>query len=97
MIAEAEAVEVNYLELIEKSPDNSTLTLHNIGWEEYEKLLQAVDKAPNLRIAYEAVTHSLAFPVLTDEVLAKLLAQSQSDGQDETLSAFEEWLRAQQS
>lgn len=217
----AEAVAIDYLELIEKLPENGILTLHGVSWDEYEKLLQAVGKAPNLRIAYdngrmqimtlsfkheyygdfikrlvdrlsyvfrikiiffgsatlkkqrrlkgaepdacfyvqstsiignkinldlrldpppdvvlevdihhesfsrfhiyeglgvpelwhydeqkltiyhlqegryEAVTQSLAFPILTDEVLTKFLAQSQNEGQGETLLAFEEWLRRQ--
>ena len=47
MIAEAEAVAVNYLELIEKLPDNGILTLHNISWEEYEDLVRAVGEAPS--------------------------------------------------
>lgn len=217
----AEAVAVNYLELIDKLPDNSILTLHDVSWDEYEDLIQAVGQKPSLRIAYdngrmqvmtlsfkheyygdfikrlvdrlnyvfrikviffgsatlkrqrrlkgaepdacfyvqsalvighkinldlrvdpppdvvlevdihhesfsrfhiyeglgvpelwhydeqkltiyhlqegryEVVTRSLAFPILTDEVLTKFLAQSQTEGQDETLLAFEEWLRAQ--
>lgn len=221
MIAEVEAVEVNYLELIEKLPDNGILTLSNVSWEEYENLVQAVGEAPSLRInynrgrmeimtlsfkhehyshfveqmvgiirlllrvkvaffgsatlkrqrrlkgaepdacfyvqnapvighkinldlridpppdvvlevdihhesfsrfhiyeglgvpelwhydekrltiyhlvegRYEAVINSLAFPILTDEVLTRFLAQSQTEGQDDTLLAFEEWLRAQ--
>ena len=215
----AEAVATDYLELIEKLPENGILTLHGVSWEEFENLVQAVGEAPNLRIAYdqgkmqimtisfkheyyacvlnrlvdrlkhnfriktvffgaatlkrnprgiepdacfyvqstsiignkinldlrldpppdvvlevdihhesfsrfhiyeglgvpelwhydeqkltiyhlqeeryEAVTQSLAFPILTDEVLTKFLAQSQNEGQDETLLAFEEWLRGQ--
>ncbi len=217
----AEAVAIDYLELIEKLPENGILTLHGVSWDEYEKLLQAVGKAPILRITYdhgrmqimtlsfkheyydhiieqmigvlriicrtkvaffgsatlkqqkwlkgaepdacfyvqstsiignkinldlrpdpppdvvlevdihhesfsrfhiyeglgvpelwyydeqkltlyqlqegryEAITQSLAFPILTDEVLTKFLAQSQNEGQDETLLAFEEWLRGQ--
>jgi Uma2 family endonuclease len=223
MIAEAEEVKVNYLELIEKLPANGILTLHNVSWEEYENLLQAVSETPSLRIAYdngrmqvmtlsfkheyygdfikrlvdrlnyilrikvvffgsatlkkqrqltgaepdacfyvqsapiighkinldlridpppdvvlevdihhesfsrfhiyeglgvpelwhydekkltiyhlqeghyEEVANSIAFPVLTNEVLTTFLMQSQSEGQDETLLAFEAWLRAQKS
>ncbi len=221
MIAEAEAVAVDYLELIEKLPENGILTLSGVSWEEYENLVQAVGKAPSLRINYdqgrmqimtisfkheyyahiieqmvavirlilrpkviffgsatlkkqrqlkgaepdacfyvqsaptighkinldlridpppdvvlevdihhesisrfhiyeglsvpelwhydeqkltiyilreghyEVATNSLAFPILTDEVLTEFLRRSQSEGQDETLLAFEEWLRAQ--
>jgi Uma2 family endonuclease len=53
MIAEAEAVAVDYLELIEKLPANGILTLSDVGWEEYEHLIQAVGEAPSLRISYD--------------------------------------------
>ena len=49
----AEAVAVNYLEIIEKLPENGILTLHGVSWEEYENLVRDVGKAPNLRIAYD--------------------------------------------
>ncbi len=215
----AEAVAVNYLEIIEKLPENGILTLHGVSWEEYENLVRDVGKAPNLRIAYdqgrmqimtlsfkheyyagflnrlvdrlsfilrikvaffgsatlkrqnrlkgaepdacfyvqstsiignkinldlridpppdvvlevdihheslsrfhiyeglgvpelwhydekkltmyhlqeghyEAVANSIAFPILTSEILTEFLTRSQSEGQNETLDAFEEWLR----
>lgn len=221
MIAEAEAVAVDYLELIEKLPNNGILTLSGVSWEEYENLVRAVGEAPSLRISYdqgrmqimtlsfkheyyariveqmvgiirlilrpkvvffgsptlkkqkrlkgaepdacfyvqnaqiiankinldlridpppdvvlevdiyhesisrfhiyeglgvpelwhydeqrltiyqlqegryEATANSLAFPILTSDVLTEFLTRSQSEGQDETLLAFEEWLRAQ--
>ena len=223
MIAEAEAVAVNYLELIEKLPDNGILTLHNVSWEDYEDLVRVVGEAPSLRInydqgrmqimtisfkheyyahiieqmigrissvlrvkvfffgsatlkrqkwlkgaepdacfyvqstniignkinldlrvdpppdvvlevdihhesfsrfhiyeglgvpelwhydeqkltvyqlqegSYQAVTTSVAFPMLTNEILTEFLTRSQSGDQYETLLAFEEWLRAQQA
>ena len=49
----AEAVAENYLEIIEKLPENGILTLHGVSWEEYENLVRDVGKAPNLRIAYD--------------------------------------------
>ena len=42
---------------------------------------------------YEAISNSLAFPILTSEVLTESLTRSQSEGQNEALEAFEEWLR----
>ncbi len=53
MIAEAEAVSVDYLGLIEKLPENGILTLSDVSWEEYERLIQAVGEAPSLRINYD--------------------------------------------
>ena len=223
MIAEAEAVAVDYLELIEKLPENGILTLSDVSWEEYENLLEAVGETPSLRITfdngrmqimtlsfkheyygdfikrlvdrlhyvfrikviffgsatlkrqrrlkgaepdacfyvqsapiighkinldlridpppdvvlevdihhesisrfhiyegldvpelwhydeqkltiyhlqegrYEVAGNSRAFPILTGEVLTEFLTRSQTDGQDETLLAFEDWLRAQKT
>ena len=223
MSAEAEAVAVDYLELIEKLPENGILTLSDVSWEEYENLLKAVGETPSLRITfdngrmqimtlsfkheyygdfikrlvdrlhyvfrikviffgsatlkrqrrlkgaepdacfyvqsapiighkinldlridpppdvvlevdihhesisrfhiyegldvpelwhydeqkltiyhlqegrYEVAGNSRAFPILTGEVLTEFLTRSQTDGQDETLLAFEDWLRAQKT
>ena len=46
---------------------------------------------------YEVAGNSRAFPILTGEVLTEFLTRSQTDGQDETLLAFEDWLRAQKT
>ena len=46
---------------------------------------------------YEVARNSRAFPILTGEVLTEFLTRSQTDGQDETLLAFEDWLRAQKT
>lgn len=48
-----------------------------------------------LKGCYEEATASTAFPLLTSRVLTRFLAQGQTDGQHETLLAFEEWLHAQ--
>ena len=53
MIAEAEAVVGDYLELIEKLPENGILTLSGVSWEDYENLVQTVGEARNLRITYD--------------------------------------------
>ena len=42
---------------------------------------------------YEVIETSIAFPILTSEILTEFLTRSQSEGQNETLEAFEEWLR----
>ncbi|PYT10424.1 MAG: hypothetical protein DMF60_00130 [Acidobacteria bacterium] len=39
-------------ELIDKLPPASTLILHDIGWEEYEELLDALGEAKGLRISF---------------------------------------------
>ena len=42
----AEAVAVNYLEIIEKLPENGILTLHGVSWEKYEKLVRDPAQSP---------------------------------------------------
>jgi Uma2 family endonuclease len=42
----------SYTELIERLTPEVTLTLHDISWETYEELLEAVGEAPALRISY---------------------------------------------
>jgi Uma2 family endonuclease len=46
---------------------------------------------------YEPLAASLAFPVLTPEVLTRFLTQSQTEGQTAALRAFRDWLRQQVS
>ena len=48
MIAET----VNYLEAVEHLPSNGTLLLHNIAWEDYEKLLEEMERKPAHRVSY---------------------------------------------
>jgi Uma2 family endonuclease len=46
----------NYAEIIEQLPPASTLILHNVSWEQYEALLEAVGEATGLRISYDEET-----------------------------------------
>jgi Uma2 family endonuclease len=39
--------------LIEQLPEDSTLILHGVRWEEYEELLEAVGEAKRLRLSYD--------------------------------------------
>jgi len=45
-----------YREIIDKLPADSTLTLTNVSWEEYEAMLASVPEASALRITYERGT-----------------------------------------
>jgi len=47
---------VTYREIIEKLPADSTLTLRNVSWEEYEALLESVGEASGLRVSYDQGT-----------------------------------------
>jgi Uma2 family endonuclease len=45
--------ETGYGILIEAMPPGATLTLQNIGWEEYEDLLHEFDERPGIRFTYD--------------------------------------------
>lgn len=47
---------VNYCEVIEQLPPDSTLILRDVSWEAYEELLDAVGEAKHLRISYDQGT-----------------------------------------
>ena len=44
---------------------------------------------------YVAANQSLAFPLLTVEVMTEMLTQSKQVGQDETLTTFQQWIGTQ--
>ncbi|MCI0624531.1 MAG: hypothetical protein L0387_23275 [Acidobacteria bacterium] len=46
----------SYGSLVEQLPEDSTLTLRNVSWKEYEELLEAVGTAMHLRISYDEGT-----------------------------------------
>jgi Uma2 family endonuclease len=43
----------NVVEMIERMPADSVLTQHDVSWDEYEELLDAVGEASGLRISYD--------------------------------------------
>jgi Uma2 family endonuclease len=47
---------MNYCELVEQLPADSTLILRYASWEDYEELLDAVGEAKGLRISYDGGT-----------------------------------------
>lgn len=69
---------VPFREIIEKLPADSTLTLRNVSWEEYEALLESLGEASGLRVSYDQGT--LQIMTLSSEhesysrLLEKLLA-----------------------
>lgn len=50
------SVAIALIEVIERLPADSTLTLHNVSWREYEALLENVSDASGLRISYDGGT-----------------------------------------
>jgi Uma2 family endonuclease len=49
----AAAPVTTYLETIETLPPNSSISLRDVSWEEYERILVALDERPWLRVTYD--------------------------------------------
>jgi len=60
-------------ELIDKLPPASTLILHEIDWEEYEELLDALGEANGLRISYDEGTLQIMTLSSRHEKYARLI------------------------
>ena len=43
----------SYYEIVTQLPEDESITLHDVSWNEYEKLLEQVGEAPGLRITYD--------------------------------------------
>lgn len=44
---------LSYYEIVSRLPEDTVITFHNIGWEEYEELLEQVGEAAGLRISFD--------------------------------------------
>ncbi len=44
---------LHYYEIVSQLPDDTVITFHNVGWEEYEDLLEQVGEASGLRISFD--------------------------------------------
>ena len=44
----------SYAALVERLPEDSTLVLHGVPWEDYEGLLKAVGETKRFRISYDS-------------------------------------------
>lgn len=60
-------------ELIDKLPPASTLILNDIGWQEYEELLDALGEAKGLRISYDQGTLQIMTLSTRHEKYARLI------------------------
>jgi len=60
-------------ELIEKLPPASTLILHEISWEEYEEILDALGEAKGLRVSYDQGTLQVMTLSTRHEKYARLI------------------------
>jgi len=74
MTAQAQPT-INYLDVIERLPENGTLVLRGLSWEEYEELLEAVGEARGLRISYGEGTVQIMSVSFEHEYYAEFLKQ----------------------
>jgi Uma2 family endonuclease len=61
------------VEMIERMPADSVLTLHGVSWDEYEELLNFVGDARGLRVSYNDGTLRIMSPSSTHEKDARLI------------------------
>lgn len=47
------AINHTYLDTIDTLPDNSSIVLRDVSWDEYEQILVALDERPGLRLTYD--------------------------------------------
>lgn len=47
---------LQYYEIVSQLPEDTVITFHNVGWEEYEDLLEQVGEASGLRISFDEGT-----------------------------------------
>jgi Uma2 family endonuclease len=45
---------LSYYEIVSQLPADAVVTFHDVGWDEYEDLLEQVGEAEHLRIAYDS-------------------------------------------
>src|SRR5262245_37322864 len=52
----------DYLDAIEHLPQGTSLIIHELSWDDYEKLLEVVDR-PSLRAAYDCGRSEIVSPL----------------------------------
>jgi len=57
---------IPYREILDRLPADSTLTLRNVSWQEYETLLESLSDASGIRVSYDQGT--LQIVTLSSEV-----------------------------
>ena len=58
---------------IERLPDGATLIIHQVGWEEYERLLQHLAERPHRRVTYDHGKLEIRTPVPEHEAHARFI------------------------
>jgi Uma2 family endonuclease len=57
----------SYLDIVERLPAGAMLRLHNVGWDEYERLLSQMDTLPGRRVSYDRGRLVIMSPSLEHE------------------------------
>lgn len=62
-----------YLDAIEHLPEGSTLVIHQVTWEDYERLLGDVSERPGLRISYDCGKLEIMSPLPEHEEYGRFI------------------------
>ena len=63
----------DYLEAIEHLPEGATLVIHQVDWDDYEKLLEDVSGRPGLRVSYDCGRLEIMSPLPEHEEYARFI------------------------
>src|SRR5437867_2254244 len=64
-----------YLEIITHLPSGASLRLEDVGWDEYEALISALEAKPNLRLTYRQGTLEIMAPSALHESLRTFITR----------------------
>ena len=81
----------DYLEAIEHLPEGAILVIHQVGWDDYERLLEDVSERPGLRVSYDCGRLEIMSPLREHEEYARFierLVQILSEELDLTVQSY---------
>jgi Uma2 family endonuclease len=63
----------DYRDAIERLPDGTTLVIHQIDWDDYERLLGELAERPRFRISYDSGKLEVRTPLAEHEAYARFI------------------------
>jgi len=63
----------DYLNAVEHLPDGATLVVHQVTWDEYERLLEDLSDRPHLRVSYDRGKLDIMSPLPEHEDYARFI------------------------
>ena len=63
----------DYLDAIEHLPEGSTLVIHQVPWDDYERLLEDVSERPSLRVSYDCGRLEIMSPLPEHEEYGRFI------------------------